>query len=940
MNGQGFRQADGQAINRDKPLRFWFDGKCYEGFAGDTLASALMANGVRLLGRSFKYHRPRGLMTIGADEPNALITVKRPGFSEPNTRATMVDLYDGLKATSQNAWPSLRFDVGAVSNAVSPFIPAGFYYKTFMGPTRHAWMFYEALIRRAAGLGRASRKPDASRYSKTNAHADVAIVGAGEAGLNEALAAGKTGARVILIDEAMQPGGWLLRERASGAIQMMIEALHGMPNVTILSRTTAFGLYDGLQMAAVERVQDHLPQIDLAAPRQRLWLIRAKRIVLAAGAIEQPLLFEGNDKPGVMLAGAARGYLNQHGAVPGRCAVIFTNNDSAYQTAFDFIAAGLKISSILDTRADLPEQLAAQARALGVSVVAQSAIDRVEYSRGLRGVHFHARGVAGKLECDVLAMSGGWAPAVHLSTHLGGRPVFDDARGLFLPARMPDGITCAGCMAGKGLPAAEPTPSSPSMRAFVDFQNDVTVKDVKLAHREGYRSVEHLKRYTTLGMGTDQGKTANIAGLSLMAGLTGQSIAATGTTTFRPPYTPVSIGALGGMETGEHLRPIRRTPMQDWHEANGGLMAVSGLWIRPKAYLKPGEDVIAAQIREARMVRQGVGIVDASTLGKIEVQGPDATEFLDRIYCSPVKSLKIGRARYGVMLREDGFVMDDGTLARLAPNHYYLTTTTAQAAKVLAHMEYHAQVTWPELRVSIISVSDQFAAIAVAGPQSRALLAGLAGAEAFDDAGFPYPSLKIITFGGVNVRVLRASYSGERAYELHAPAAYAMSLWKALLDAGAQPYGLEAMAILRIEKGHVAGAELDGRTTPADLGLAKLVRADKEFIGRRMLQRPGLSDPSRPSLVGLVPVDEASRIRSGAQITLTDDEKQPVMIGHVTSVCFSSVMGHPIALALIANASDMHQKIVFARYPLRNETVAVRIVPPVFYDPEGARLHV
>ncbi len=940
MNRQRLRRPCGHSIDRTAPLRFSFDGKRYEGFAGDTLASALMANGVRLMGRSFKYHRPRGLMTIGTDEPNALAAIRRPGYAEPNTRATMVELYEGLDATSQNAWPSLRFDMGAISNAVSPFIPAGFYYKTFMGPTRHAWTFYEALIRRAAGLGSASREPDASNYSKMNAHAEVVVVGAGEAGLREAHAAGKTGGRVIIIDEAPQPGGWLLRERSDNTLQMLLAGLREMPNVSILSRTTAFGVYDGLQVAAVERVQDHLPVLGASAPRQRLWLIRAKHIVLAAGAIEQPLLFEGNDRPGVMMAGAARGYVNQFGAAPGSRAVIATNNDTAYQTAFDFIAAGLLVAAILDARNTAPEQLADQARSLGVAVLTQASIVRTIYSGSLRGVVADAAGKTSQLDCDLVAMSGGWAPAVHLSTHLGGKPVFDETRGMFLPAALPSTISCAGAMTGDGLPNLQGSRGALSERAFVDLQNDVTVKDVKLAHREGYRSIEHLKRYTTLGMGTDQGKTANIAGLSLMAGLTGQSIAATGTTTFRPPYTPVSIGALGGLETAEHLRPVRRTPMQDWHEANGGLMAVSGLWRRPKAYPKPGEDILSAQIREARMVRQEVGIVDVSTLGKIEVQGPDAAEFLDRIYCSPVKNLKTGRARYSLMLREDGVVMDDGTLARLAPNHYYLTTTTAQAAKVLAHMEYHAQVTWPELRVSIISVSDQFGAIAVAGPESRALLSRLGGAEAFDDAGFPYPSLKIVAFGGVNVRVLRASYSGERAYELHVPAIYALSLWEALLGAGAEPYGTEAMAILRIEKGHVAGAELDGRTTPGDLGLAKLVRADKEFIGRRMLQRPGMADPARPSLTGLVPVDETSRIRSGAQITLTDGGKSAAMIGYVTSSCFSPVMGHPIALALISNAVDSREKIMFARYPLRNETVAVRIVPPVFYDAEGARLHV
>ncbi|MDX2265296.1 MAG: 2Fe-2S iron-sulfur cluster-binding protein [Hyphomicrobiales bacterium] len=940
MNKQGWRVGAGHAVDEARPVRFTFDGVAYSGLAGDTLASALMANGVRLMGRSFKYHRPRGLVGIGAEEPNALVAVRRPGFCEPNTRATMAELYDDLDAISQNRWPSLRFDMGAVNDALAPFIPAGFYYKTFMGPTRKAWMAYEWMIRRAAGLGAASREPDPSRYEKMHAHADCVVVGGGEAGLSAAIEAATAGERVIIIDEAPALGGWRLREREVNGAQALVATLRGFDSVTVLTRTTAFGLYDGLQIAAVERAQDHLPAFDAHTPRQRLWLIRGKRIVLACGAQEQPTQFKDNDRPGVMLAGAVRGYLNQYGVAAGRRAVIVTNNDSAYQTALDLRAAGLDVAAVVDARETLSEGAAKMARDADVEVFAGAHVTRAIYKGGLRAAEIEQAGRIRSLPCDLIAMSGGWTPAIHLSTHLGGKPVYDEAGGFFLPPKPRPGIEYRGAMAGEGLDRAERPLRLAHDRAFVDFQGDVTVKDVKLAHREGYRSVEHLKRYTTLGMGTDQGKTSNLAGLTIMAGLTGKSVAETGVTTFRAPYTPVSIGALGGMDAGERLRPVRRTPMQDWHEMNGGAMGESGLWRRPKAYVRDGETVLSAQIREARAVRGGVGCVDVSTLGKIEAQGPDAAEFLDRIYASPVKTLKVGRARYGLMLREDGVVLDDGTLARLGPNHYYLTTTTAQAANVLAHMEYHAQVTWPEMRVSLVSVSDQYGAIAVAGPQSKALLSRLAGEEAFDDAAFPYASIKIIPFGGVSVRVLRMSYSGERAYELHVPADAALSLWEALIDAGATPYGTEAMAILRIEKGHVAGAELDGRTTAADLGLAKLASKPTDFIGKRMQARPGLVDAARPSLVGLMPADGASRIRSGAQITAGQDARNPgPMLGHVTSACFSPAMERPIALALLSGGLQRQGEMLFAHYPLRDETVAVTVVSPVFYDAEGARLH-
>ncbi len=978
-----FRTATGGQIDRTWPLAFRFAGRSYNGYAGDTLASALLANGVHLVGRSFKYHRPRGVLSIGSEEPNALVTLRKGGVSEPNTRATMVELHDWLEADAQHAWPSLGFDIGAANGWFSPLLMAGFYYKTFMGPLRSSWMFYEARIRAVAGLGKASRAPDPSHYDKMHAHAEVVVIGGGPAGLSAALTAAETGLRVVLLDEAPRLGGWLLREQDRigdyAGTEWAAEAearLAGMPNVTVLTRTTAFGLFDGGTLGAVERVSDHLGKVPDGMPRQRFWLIRAKRIVLAAGSIEQPLTFAGNDRPGVMLAGAVRGYLNQYGVICGRRLVIATDNDSGYRTALDCHAAGLNVEAVVDRRREPGGTLIEAVRKANIEVMPGAQIGRTLYGSKLYGVEVARPGKTVQfVNCDCLAMSGGWAPTLHLSSHLGGRPAFDAAAGVFLPAaaaNMDNAGACAGlfaldeCLAsgreagrraahGADIPPrAAPTAATPraaairpvrkGRKAFVDFQNDVTTQDIKLAVREGYSSPEHLKRYTTLGMGTDQGKTSNLAALGLLNRARKAPASGTGTTTFRPPYTPVAFGALAGMERGQHYAPLRRTPMQSWHEARGAPMGEAGLWRRPKAYPRAGEDIAAAGQREALAVRRAVGIVDVSTLGKIEVQGPDAAIFLDRIYCNAVTTLKVGRTRYGVMLREDGMVLDDGTIARLSENQFYITTTTAAAGKVMDHLERYAQVIWPDLRVRLTSVSDQFGAIAVAGPKSRALLLRLGGDIDLSDKAFPYPSIRTGLLGGIPVRILRVSYSGERAYELHLGAGHALACWEMLLakgaDLGVTPYGTEAMGVLRIEKGHVAGPEIDGRTTPGDLGLRKMVRWEKDFVGKRLLERPALNETSRASLVGLIPADRGSRLRSGAQLTFDATTPPPVTaVGHVTSACFSPSMGHPIALALVENAEKLAGATLYARFPLRGETVKVKVVQPVFVDPEGKRLH-
>lgn len=987
MTAQPFRLASGGRIDRSQQITFKFDGRTYTGYQGDTLASALMANGVRLVARSFKYHRPRGILTIGSEEPNALVHLGAGAWREPNTRATTAELYDGLVAASQHASPSLHFDRGRLNGLFAPMLPAGFYYKTFMGPTRSSWMFYEHFIRQAAGLGEASRNPDPDIYEKMYAHADVLVIGGGVAGLAAALAAGGTGARVVMADEAAWTGGWLLRERdeidgLSGAdwVERAVAQLNAMPDVRILSRTTAFGMFDGGTVGAVERVGDHIsPAARAGQPRQRLWIIRAKRVVLATGAIEQPLLFAGNDRPGVLMAGAARGYVNQYAVAPGRRVVLATSNDSAYQAALDLLAAGVEVTTLIDSRESAACAQAEELRAARVDIHCGAHIAQVHYARRVYGLDMTmADGRTRFVDCDCVAMSGGWAPAIHLASHLSGRPVYDERLKAFVA--QPDtnsGLLLAGAVTGAfdaedcraagydaGLAAVgvhssssgstplrshlspgektgETAPLAPPSSAFADFQNDVTVADVALAVREGYISVEHLKRYTTLGMGTDQGKTSNLNALTLLGEARGLPPAAVGITTFRPPFTPVALGVLAGRERGQHFTPIRRTPMQEWHEANGAVLAETGLWRRPKAYPRVGESLADAARREVGTVRASVGLIDVSTLGKIEVQGPDAATFLDRVCCTPVGILKPGMLRHALMLREDGLVLEDCTVCRLADDHYYLSTTTVHAGKVMDHLERYAQVIWPNLKVRLTSATDHFGAIALAGPKARDLLRQLGPNVELDTKSMPYASIRDCSLGGAAVRLLRISYSGELAYEIHVPAGDAPGLWLALLEVGKPfgiaPYGTNAMGVMRIEKGYPSGPELDGRVTPGDLGMMRLVATDKDFVGRCLLARPGLCAPSRPSFTGFIPVDRNTPLRAGAQITADAAPPPVAAIGHISSACFSPTLGYPIALGFLADAEARQGETVFARFPLRNETVAVKVVQPVFYDQPGER---
>ncbi len=993
---QPYRLAEGGLIDRSEILRFRFDDRFLEGHQGDSLASALLANGIRVVGRSFKYHRPRGILAAGSEEPNALVRLGEGAGAEPNCRATMVELRAGLRAASQNRWPSLGFDLMALNGLFSPIFPAGFYYKTFKWPAVFWTQLYERLIRRAAGLGEAPLAPDPDRYAKRHAHCDVLVVGGGPAGLAAALAAGRSGARVILADEQRRPGGRLLAERseiegmpALAWVERTVAELASLPEVTLLPRTTAFGYYDHNLVALLEEAALAAPAAD--RPRQRLWTVRAREVVLATGAIERPLVFADNDRPGVMLAGAVRSYLNRYAVAPGSCAVVFTTGDDAWRTAHDLVVAGVEVAAVVDAREAPHHPLAPSLRMAGADTLPGHVITRALGGAGLAAVEVMRLGPDGvtgaprRIDCDLLAISGGWQPAIHLHSQTGARPVYDPELPAFRPGAPRQRERSAGAAAGHltlgacletGLragaaaaaatghgngtppptPACASEPARPGLdlwavppaggrgKAFVDFQNDVTLGDVALAHREGYQSAEHLKRYTTLGMGTDQGKTANVTGLALIAGLSDQPIEALGPTTFRPPYVPVTLGALAGTEVGAHFRPLRLTPMHDWHVSAGAEFVDAGLWRRPRYYPRQGEDLLAATLREARAVRESVGLVDVSPLGKIDVQGPDAALFLDRLYCNPLRRLAIGKARYSLMLREDGMVFDDGTVSRLGETTYYVTTTTANAAQVMAHMEFHRQAVWPELAVEVTSITDQWAGMALAGPNSRAVLARAVERADVGDAALPFMGVVAAGIAGCPVRLFRISFSGELAYEIHTPADYGARVWQAVLEAGASAgivaYGTEAMGTLRIEKGHVAGAELDGRTTPADLGLGRMASRRKDYVGRAALDRPALADPARPRLVGLVAKDGRSPIRSGAQLIADPAARPPVpVLGHVTSADFSPTLEQPIALALIAGGPERRGETLHAAYPLRGETTEVTVTDPVFVDPEGRRLH-
>ena len=970
---------------------FSFDGRSYRGHPGDTLASALLANGVHLVGRSFKYHRPRGILTAGPEEPNALVELREGARREPNTRATTAELYEGLVAASQNRWPSLRFDALAINSLLAPILSAGFYYKTFMWPASFWEKVYEPLIRRAAGLGRAAGRDDPDAYEKAFLHCDVLVVGGGAAGLMAALSAGRAGARVVLCEEDFRLGGRLIAEarvlddRGSAAWTANIaEELAALPDVRIMLRTTVIGAYDHGTYAALERVNDHVAAPPAYEPRQRLWRVFARRCVLAAGAIERPLVFGDNDRPGIMLSGAVRTYLNRYAVAPGRRAVVFGTSDETARTVADLTHAGIAVAAVVDPRAHVPGSIEAAAKAADARLIAGGAVTRALGSTHVRAVEVRtAGGATERIDCDLVCVSGGWSPSVHLTSHLGARPVWNDRLAAFVPGALPPGMSVAGAANGElglaealaagaraGLQAAadcgsngqpvdipEVDPESTGLtplwrvrgvrgKAFVDLQNDVTDDDVALAGQEGFRSVEHLKRYTTLGMATDQGKTSNLNGLALMAEFTAKTIAQAGTTTFRPPFAPVAIGALAGTHRGRDFKPTRLAPSHDWAQEQGAVFVETGYWLRAQWYPRPGEtDWLESVNREVRTVRSGVGVCDVSTLGKIDLQGADAAEFLERLYTNGWKTLAVGKARYGLMLREDGLVLDDGTTSRLGPERFIVTTTTANAAKVLQHMEFCHQWLWPDLDVQFSSVSEQWAQFSVAGPRSRDVLRRIVDRQHdISNAAFPYMAAAEMTaMGGLAARLFRISFSGELAYEIAVPAGHGEALWREIMEAGRElgiaPYGTEALGVMRVEKGHVAGNEINGQTTARDLGLARMQSTRKDYVGRVMAQRPGLLAADRPTLAGFKPVNRQERLRAGAHFiregvepTARNDE------GYMTSVAFSPTLGHWIGLGLLVGGPSRHGERVRAYDPVRAGDVAVEVCDPVFYDPAGERL--
>ena len=981
------RRATGGLIDRKKPLSFRFDNRVYSGFEGDTLASALIANDVRLVGRSFKYHRPRGIMTAGHEEPNALVTLRSGARSEPNTRATTVQLFGGLEAVSQNRWPSLSLDVMAINQLFAPVLVAGFYYKTFMWPPKFWEMLYEPLIRRAAGLGRLSMLPDPDTYDSAHEFCDLLIVGAGPAGLSAALTAGRAGMRVFLAESDWLCGGRLLAEHhvISGGssadwITSVLAELGSMPHVKVMVRTTVFAGYDGREYAALEQVSDHLPEPPPGQVRQRLWKIRAKRTLLATGAMERPLVFDGNDRPGVMLASAVSTYLNRFAAIPGKEAVVYTTTDSGWITAQHMIDAGVKLNAVVDTRVIVSDAAKHFIKSNKIDFFTGARIQSAR-GRSLNAVEILSKeGEVRRIAADLLAVAGGWNPTIGLGSHLGHRPVWSNEIQSFVLEHTAPGLAPIGAASGRfSLSSAvasghrqaetiaadmgfritparapvcgddpagvDPTWDVPPHRgkAFVDFQNDVTDQDVRVAATEGFVSVEHLKRYTTLGMATDQGKTSQLNGHALLAAATGRQIDQVGTILSRPPYVPIAIGALAGHHRDREFRPERRTASHAWAIARGATFVDAGLWKRAQWYRQADEtDWVQTVNREVSKTRNGVGICDVSTLGKIEVHGPDAGALLDRLYINTFATLAVGKARYGVMLREDGFVMDDGTTTRLAEEKYFVTTTTANAARIMQHIDFARQVLWPELDVQATSVTEQWSTYSVAGPRSRDLLQKLLPHVDLSNEAFPYMAALETEWSGFPMRLYRLSFSGELAYEISVPATGGDHLIRALFAAGEPfdvvPYGTEALGVMRIEKGHPAGNELNGQTTATDLGMGRMLSTKKDFIGRIMANRPALTDQERPRLIGIRPT-RADRLRAGSH--LLKRSASPIAAndeGYVTSTAYSPSLGTWIGLALLKHGPERHGEVVLVHDPVRGGTIEAEVCNPVFIDPEGLRV--
>ena len=994
---QEFRIASGGLIDRSKEISFIFNGKKYNGYKGDTLASALLANGVHLIGRSFKYHRPRGIIAAGVEDANGKVQLYKDNITEPNVNVTEVELVEGLRIESQNCWPSVNFDVGGINNFLNRFFPAGFYYKTFMWPKSFWYHVYEPFIRKAAGMGRASLDPDPDRYEHQYEHCDILVVGSGPSGIASALSAAKNGARVILAEDKARFGGSLLTDNVTIGnkngdewVEDSISELKSMPNVIIKKRSQVFGYYDHNMLVMFERCKDHLNNPEPYTPRQRLWYIRAKHVLISTGSIERPLIFANNDRPGIMLASSAREYLKVYGVLPGKKPIIFTNNDTAYETAIEFKAHGID-TVILDTRKSSDAGVVIEAKNIGIEIkfnhgIANTAGYKKVKSATIGELTESKDGYKNltTIPCDSIFVSGNWTPTVHLASQSGNKLKYESETDTFLPDQSRQKEAVIGSANGsftlkesladgfnKGYQLSDeitkngretsvpisdekdfgshdkfwcmPVADNKHYKRFVDFQNDVAVSDIQLAVREGFRSIEHVKRYTTLGMATDQGKTSNLNGLQLVSDLEKKIVPEVGHTTFRPPYTSVTIGTIIGREVGKNYRATRKSPIHEWHEKNNAVFVDAGLWLRPRYYKRGNETLQEAAKREALNVRQNVGICDVTSLGKIDIKGKDSAEFLNRVYTNAFLKLPVGKARYGVMLREDGMVFDDGTTTRIAENHFHMTTTTAQAANVLSHLEYYLQVVWPELDVNVVSTTEQWAGAAIAGPKSRELLQRLFPEEDMSNEGFPFMGFKELKFKNTVARVFRISFSGELAFEMNVMSDYGEEMWNEIIsqgeDFGIQPYGTEALSTLRIEMGHVAGSEIDGRTIAYDLSLEGMLSQKKDFIGKRSLNRKAFTENNREKIVGVVPIDKKTSIPEGSYLVENAKASFPnPKLGHVSASCWSVEYDNPFSLAIIKDGKNKKGEKLFAVSPLKNKIIPVEIVSQHYVDPEGKRV--
>ena len=998
---KNLRVKSSEFIDETSRISFKFDGKTYYGFKGDTLASALLANNVHLIGRSFKYHRPRGIMTSGSEEPNAIVQINpNSNITEPNARATEIEIYEGLEATSQNCWPSVNFDIGGINNFLAPFLPAGFYYKTFMWP-KSFWKKYEFFIRHSAGLGKSPTTKDPDIYDHRNIHCDVLVVGAGISGILAAKNAAKNNYKTLLLDEKNELGGSTIFETnenkkinntfSSEWLKKEISELKNIKNLEIKTRTSVAAYHQYNYLLARENLTDHLEKKDKKNKiRQRLLKIRAKKVILATGALERPLVFNNNDRPGIMLSSAVKKYIDFYGVACGKKNIFFTNNDSAYESALSLHNKGIKVDAIIDIRENSNAKIIKKINEAGIKIYwSHTIVDTSGYKRlsdisimKLSNDGMSVTGSKTSISCDCLGIAGGWTPAVHLYTQSGNKLTFDEDRNIFVPKADNSEQICVGSCSGDFeldeiiknlsnklknflnisqtdfedislendketskrniwlLPSDKPTGKT---KPFVDYQNDATAKDIKLALREGFRSIEHVKRYTTTGMGTDQGKLGNMHALGIIADTAGVKMGELGTTTFRPPYTPLTFGTIVGRNVGEFFDTFRRTPMNDWHIKNKAEFENVGQWKRAWYYPINDETMHQAVQRESKAARKSAGILDASTLGKIDIQGSDASEFLNRVYTNAWSKLAIGKCRYGLMLNEDGMVFDDGVTTRLGENHYIMTTTTGGAANVLSKLEDYLQTEWPELDVYLTSVTDHFATASLCGPNSKKILNKIIPELDLSDENFPHMSFKEVTIDKIKCRIMRISFTGEQSYEINAPASFGEAVWEKCIEAGKEfditPYGTETMHLLRAEKGFIiVGQDTDGTMTPIDLQMDWIVSKKKyDFIGKRSLYRSDTMKENRKQLVGLLTEDPNIVLEEGAQIVSELNQKPVEMLGHVTSSYFSPNLNKSIALAVVRDGKNMRGKKLFI--PMENKNISVTVSSTIFFDEENKRIN-